>query len=66
MTQCGMHIGDECQHLVLCRVYGCEMQRCLALCLTARPTPASSNARLVMASIRVPGLAARQYQLHQL
>jgi hypothetical protein len=31
---------------------------------TALPTAASSSGRLVMASMRAPGCAARQYQLH--
>jgi hypothetical protein len=34
--------------------------------LAALPTAASSSGRLVMASSRPPGCAARQYQLHQL
>jgi hypothetical protein len=35
-------------------------------CLVDRPTAASGNARLAMASILASGLAARQCQLRQL
>ena len=37
MTQCDMHIGDEGQHLVLCRVHGREMQSRLAPTLDRTP-----------------------------
>ena len=52
-----MHIGDEGQHLSLAACIGVRYNVVCLPGLTARPTPASSNARLVMASIRAPGAA---------
>ena len=67
MTQSRTDIGDELHQLVFCGVHRREIQRCLSgMFDRSADTGEKQCARLVMASILTPGLAARQYQLHQL
>ncbi len=66
MTQSLANIDDEREQLFLGSMHGRQIQRCLSCMFDRSPKLVSNIARLVMASMRAPGLAARPYHDHQL